>query len=95
MLHPVSAHRMHANSPFQTLASFVCLFHTSVETNQWMVGSYGPKTEPSVYTTPEEDTPSGMISRGHYTVKSQFIDDDKHSYLDWEWAFDIKKEWGE
>lgn len=66
-----------------------------VETNQWMVGSYGPKTECCVYTTPEEDTPSGMMSRGHYTVKSQFIDDDKHSYLDWEWAFDIKKEWAE
>lgn len=68
---------------------------TPVETNQWMVGSYGPKTEPAVYTTPEEDTPSGVMSRGHYTVKSQFIDDDKHSYLDWEWAFDIKKDWAE
>lgn len=60
-----------------------------------MVGSYGPKTEVSVYTTPEEDTPSGIVSRGHYTVKSQFIDDDGHSYLDWEWSFDIKKDWAE
>jgi len=58
-----------------------------------MVGSYGPKTEPHVFTTPVEDAPSGMMSRGHYTVKSKFTDDDKNIYLEWEWAFDIKKEW--
>lgn len=58
-----------------------------------MVGSYGPKTEEHVYTTPAEDAPSGMIARGHYNIKSKFTDDDKNIYLEWEWAFDIKKEW--
>ena len=58
-----------------------------------MVGSYGPKTEPHVFQTPYDDAPSGMLSRGQYTVKSLFTDDDKHKYLEWEWSFQIKKEW--
>ena len=58
-----------------------------------MVGSYGPKTEEHEYLTPPEDAPSGMISRGHYTVKSKFTDDDKTSILEWEWAFNISKDW--
>ena len=70
-----------------------CLYRSAVDKSNFMVGSYGPKTEPHVFTTPMEDAPSGMISRGHYTVKSKFTDDDKNIYLEWEWAFDIKKEW--
>ncbi len=58
-----------------------------------MVGSYGPKTEPHVYTAPVDDAPSGVIARGTYTVKSKFTDDDKRSYLEWEWALSIKKDW--
>ena len=58
-----------------------------------MVGSYGPKSEAHVFQTPLEDAPSGIISRGHYNVKSLFTDDDKHKYLEWEWSFDIKKDW--
>ncbi len=60
-----------------------------------MVGSYGPKTESHVYQTPIEDAPSGMISRGRYTVKSRFTDDDQHDILAWDWALDIKKDWAE
>lgn len=58
-----------------------------------MVGSYGPKSEIQTYKTPVDTAPSGMISRGHYTVKSKFTDDDKNIYLEWEWSFDIKKDW--
>ena len=58
-----------------------------------MVGSYGPKTEVQSYMTPAETAPSGMISRGHYSVKSKFTDDDKNTILEWEWSFDIKKDW--
>ena len=58
-----------------------------------MVGSYGPKAEAQEYQTPSEEAPKGMIARGHYVVKSKFIDDDKNLYLEWEWAFDIKKDW--
>nr|CAG4645847.1 EOG090X0EJY [Lynceus sp. MCZ IZ 141354] len=58
-----------------------------------MVGSYAPKPECHSYTTPVEDAPSGMMSRGHYTVTSLFTDDDKNEHLKWEWAFEIKKDW--
>ncbi|KAL1488906.1 hypothetical protein ABEB36_014693 [Hypothenemus hampei] len=58
-----------------------------------MVGSYAPKAEIQSYTTPAEDAPSGMISRGSYTVQSLFTDDDKNEHLKWEWTFEIKKDW--
>ncbi|KAK3853419.1 hypothetical protein Pcinc_040044 [Petrolisthes cinctipes] len=58
-----------------------------------MVGSYAPKEEVQSYTTPTEDAPSGLIARGHYTVKSLFTDDDGNQHLKWEWSFNIKKEW--
>ena len=58
-----------------------------------MVGSYGPKTEEHVYTTPIETAPSGMAYRGDYGIKSNFTDDDKNSILAWEWTLKITKEW--
>ncbi|XP_046856497.1 rho GDP-dissociation inhibitor 1-like [Xenia sp. Carnegie-2017] len=64
-----------------------------VDKNAFMVGSYGPKSEIQTYKTPVDTAPNGMMSRGHYTVKSKFTDDDKHIYLEWEWSFDIKKDW--
>ena len=57
-----------------------------------MVGSYGPKAEIQTYTTLAEEAPKGMLSRGHYTAKSKFTDDDKNVYLEWQWAFDITKD---
>jgi Rho GDP-dissociation inhibitor len=44
-------------------------------------------------TVAEEDAPSGMLARGHYTGHSSFVDDDKKKHLEFEWAFDIAKEW--
>ena len=58
-----------------------------------MVGSYGPKSEVQTYVTPVDTAPAGILSRGHYAVKSKFTDDDKNIYLEWEWSFDIKKDW--
>ena len=54
----------------------------------------GPKTESHEYSTPVEEAPTGMISRGHYTMKSKFTDDDKTPILEWEWSLDFKKDWG-
>ena len=68
-------------------------FQISVDKASLMVGSYGPKAESQEFTSPVEDAPKGMIARGHYNVKSKFIDDDKNVYLEWEWSFDIKKDW--
>jgi len=64
-----------------------------VDKTNYMVGSYGPRKDVFEYLTPSDEAPSGMISRGKYTVKSKFIDDDKHEYKVWEWAFEIKKDW--
>ncbi|XP_045476073.1 rho GDP-dissociation inhibitor 1 [Harmonia axyridis] len=58
-----------------------------------MVGSYAPKTEMQSYTTPPEEAPSGLMTRGGYTVHSLFTDDDKNEHLKWEWTFEIKKDW--
>ena len=59
-----------------------------------MVGSYGPQAEPHVFLKKDaEEAPSGMIARGHYIVKSKFVDDDNNVYCEWEWALDIKKDW--
>lgn len=65
----------------------------SVDKSSLMVGSYGPRAEAHEYLTPADEAPKGMIARGHYTAKSKFIDDDKVVYLEWEWSFDIKKDW--
>lgn len=58
-----------------------------------MVGSYPPKSEIQSYTTPFEEAPSGMITRGSYSVTSLFTDDDKNEHLKWDWTFEIKKDW--
>ena len=58
-----------------------------------MVGSYAPKTEPQEYISPEDECPSGMLSRGSYKIKSVFTDDDKNKHLEWEWKLEISKDW--
>ncbi|KXJ26832.1 rho GDP-dissociation inhibitor 1 [Exaiptasia diaphana] len=64
-----------------------------VDKTSLMVGSYGPKPESQTFLAPPDEAPSGMLARGHYTAKSKFTDDDKNSVLEWEWSFDIKKDW--
>lgn len=58
-----------------------------------MVGSYPPKTEIQSYTTPFEEAPQGMMTRGTYSVTSLFTDDDKNEHLKWDWKFEIKEDW--
>jgi len=64
-----------------------------VDKDSFMVGSYGPKMTENTFVTPEDEAPTGMMARGSYSVKSSFTDDDKTKYLDWEWFFEIKKDW--
>jgi len=40
-----------------------------------------------------EEAPTGMMARGHYSAVSKFIDDDNHTHLEFEWSFDITKDW--
>lgn len=67
-----------------------------VSKDQEMLGSYAPNTtDKPVYErkfNPEE-APSGMIARGHYDAMSRFVDDDDHVHLQFDWSFDIAKDW--
>ncbi|PVH83561.1 putative Rho GDP-dissociation inhibitor [Cadophora sp. DSE1049] len=67
-----------------------------VSKDQEMIGSYAPNTDKTPVHTKafaEEEAPSGMLARGHYTAISTFVDDDKKKHLEFEWAFDIAKDW--
>lgn len=65
----------------------------TVDKQSYMVGSYGPKAESQFSVCPSDEAPKGMVARGHYKVKSKFLDDDKNIHLQWEWSMDIKKDW--
>jgi len=63
-----------------------------------MIGSFAPQEKPHIVTVPRngwEEAPSGTLSRGSYSAKSSFVDDDKQSHLEYEYAFAIKKDWDE
>jgi len=67
-----------------------------VSKDQEMIGSYAPNTTINPSWTKkfaEEEAPSGMLARGHYNAISTFVDDDKHKHLEFEWSFDIDKDW--
>jgi hypothetical protein len=55
-----------------------------------MIGSFAPQKEPHVMTFPRngwDEAPSGMLHRGSYKAKSQLIDDDKQTHLEFEYSF--------
>jgi Rho GDP-dissociation inhibitor len=61
-----------------------------------MIGSYAPNTDKQpIYSKKfaDETAPSGWAVRGAYTVNSSFVDDDKKTHLQFEWAFEIDKDW--
>ncbi|KAK4223778.1 immunoglobulin E-set [Podospora fimiseda] len=61
-----------------------------------MIGSYAPNTEQNpIYTKKfqEEVAPHGMLMRGEYAVSSSFVDDDKKTHLQFDWTFEIAKDW--
>eukprot|EP01117_Protostelium_nocturnum_P013993 TRINITY_DN527_c0_g1_i1.p1 TRINITY_DN527_c0_g1~~TRINITY_DN527_c0_g1_i1.p1 ORF type:complete len:197 (+),score=78.43 TRINITY_DN527_c0_g1_i1:56-646(+) len=67
-----------------------------VHREETMIGSFAPQAEPYSMTFPRNDwdeAPSGMIARGSYKAKNQFIDDDKENHLEFEYHFEIKKDW--
>lgn len=64
-----------------------------VDKTDYMVGSYGPRDVEYDFLTSLEETPTGLMARGQYTIKSKFTDDDKHDLLSWEWNLNIKKDW--
>ncbi|OAP62604.1 hypothetical protein AYL99_01831 [Fonsecaea erecta] len=68
----------------------------TVSKDQEMIGSYAPSTtDKPTYEKKfaEEEAPSGMLARGHYEAKSRFTDDDNQTHLEFNWSFDIAKDW--
>ncbi|RKO82710.1 rho-gdp dissociation inhibitor [Blyttiomyces helicus] len=57
-----------------------------VDKMEEMLGSYGPAADPYEKKFLTEEAPSGMLARGHYVVKSRFVDDDNHCHLEWTWV---------
>lgn len=64
-----------------------------VDSSKEMIGTFSPQLEPYTHIMPEETTPSGMFSRGSYSARSKFLDDDNKCYLEINYSFDIRKEW--
>lgn len=77
---------------FSCINSIIC-YDIPVDKKSTIVGSYGPKEESQSYATPSDEMPKGMIQQGSYKVKSKFLDDDKNVLLEWDWCFDIKRDW--
>ncbi|KAI7881705.1 rho-gdp dissociation inhibitor [Lichtheimia hyalospora FSU 10163] len=64
-----------------------------VDKTEEMIGSYGPSTSAYEKKFQLEEAPSGLLARGHYDAKSKFVDDDGVTHVEWNWSFDIKKDW--
>ena len=64
-----------------------------VDKDSVMIGSFGPRKENYVYKSPEETAAKGMLARQTYSVKSKFIDDDKICHVNFDWKFEISKDW--
>ena len=59
-----------------------------------MIGSFKPSNKDKyTHKFPEQTTPDGMLARGTYVAKTQFIDDDKNVHLKFEYKFKIAKTW--
>jgi Rho GDP-dissociation inhibitor len=59
----------------------------------FLSGSRAPSGEIQTYVSEPEQTPSGVLSRGSFLVKSKLTDDDKNIYAEWEWNLVISKDW--
>ncbi|KAI7864003.1 immunoglobulin E-set [Spinellus fusiger] len=64
-----------------------------VDKTEEMIGSYGPSSDAYEKQFQLEEAPSGILARGHYEAKSKFVDDDNVTHMEWNWSFDIKKDW--
>lgn len=63
-------------------------------TNELMIGSYPPASTPHVFEFPRygfNEAPKGMMFRGKYSAKNQFIDSDGAVHLEYEYDLHIGK----
>jgi Rho GDP-dissociation inhibitor len=64
--------------------------------NELMIGSYPPASKPHVFTFPRygySEAPKGMLYRGRYSARNQFIDSDGVTHLEYEYDVNISKNW--
>ncbi|KAL0697652.1 hypothetical protein Bca4012_053774 [Brassica carinata] len=77
----------------EQLLGIVDLEEVGVYGRKQMLRTFSPQAEPYNHVMFEESTPSGMLGRGSYSVKSKFVDDDNKCYLENNYTFDIRKNW--
>ncbi|MEV7425891.1 MULTISPECIES: hypothetical protein [unclassified Streptomyces] len=61
-----------------------------------MLGSFGKQDKEHTVRFPRhgwQEAPSGILSRGSYTAKASFVNDDEKEVAQFEYAFDIKTNW--
>jgi len=61
-----------------------------------MLGSFPPQADPHLVVFPRhgwEEAPNGMLYRGSYKGRHKFVDDDGQTHLEYEYSFNIKKDW--
>lgn len=64
-----------------------------IDNDTVMIGSYAPRKDHYLYTSDDEEAPSGMLFRGTYDVKSAFLDDDSVVHTQFSWKIEIAKNW--
>jgi len=61
-----------------------------------MIGSFSPQKDPYQVIIPRkvwEEAPKGILARGKYKANSKFVDDDGQVHLEYDYSFEIKKDW--
>merc|ERR1712000_703704 len=66
------------------------------ESDDIMIGSYPPASVPHVFEFSRnyyQEAPKGMMFRGKYRARNQFIDSDGVKHLEYEYDINITKNW--
>lgn len=65
----------------------------NVDRQSYLVGSYSPKPESQIYTSPIDEVRKGLAYRGTYVFESRLMDTYGNPVLFWEWAIDVQRDW--
>ncbi|KAL0488537.1 hypothetical protein AKO1_015783 [Acrasis kona] len=63
-----------------------------VEKKDHMIGSFAPSDVENTWKSPIFSAPSGLLARGSYKANTKFIDDDKKTHLELDYAISIQKD---
>lgn len=68
-------------------------FGVAVDKTEEMIGSFACGEKLIKYRMPEESAPSGMMMRTSFSAQGKLQDDDDKVHAQWNYAFEIKKNW--